>query len=128
MGLAEIIFATIVFIIIWFVVFKIKLMYDEKKPLTNIGNKIQEQDKKTFNIFGKRVKAGEVVGEEDLKELENYPEPQQQPERIFFSKFRKQKKEEEPKPEEPKPKIKVSKSHKKKVVKKAVKKATKKKK
>ena len=113
MGLAEIIFSTIIFIIIWFIVFKLMLMYDKKQPLKNIGNRIEEQDKKTFNIFGKRVKAGKVVEEEDEPEPENVDALSMAMEQDGITE-----------PKKPKPK----KSTKKKVVKKAVKKTTKKKK
>ena len=70
MVLAEIIFSTVGFIIFWLMVFKVALIYDEKKRLKDIGKKIEDQGKKTFNLFGKNVRAGEVVEDEDGEEEE----------------------------------------------------------
>ena len=111
MRLPKIIISTIVFIIIWFVFFKLKLMWDKKQPLRNIGKRIENQDQKTFNIFGKNVRAGEVVeekNEDEPEEIDPLTEAMKKDGMV-----------------EPKPKPK--KSTKKKVVKKAVKKTTKKK-
>ncbi len=82
MGLVEIIISTIAFIIMWFIVFTIILKYENKKLLDNIGRKLEAQDERTFNIFGKRVKAGEVVDEEgenlNLKPVETLEENPEQ--------------------------------------------------
>lgn len=52
-GLGEIIIAIISFCIIWFLIFKIRLMYDVKKILENIEEKIEKQ---TGNLFTQEAK------------------------------------------------------------------------
>ncbi len=104
MGAVEIVFSTIAFFVIWFLIFKFKLMYDEKKAIQNINKKLEDQDKKVFNIKGRKVQLGAI---EEVKESEA-TEP----------------KEEKPKPNSKKKvvkkatkkkatKIKISRSHKK---------------
>lgn len=46
-GIVELIFSIIIFCIIWVLIFKFKLILDEKRKLKNIDKKIEGQDIKT---------------------------------------------------------------------------------
>lgn len=52
-GALEIIFAAVMFCVIWFLIFKILLKVDKKKPLMNIEKKLEAQQEK--------IKTGELL-------------------------------------------------------------------
>jgi len=66
MGLLEITFSVLMFGVTWFAIFKLKLIYDNKKPLKNIEQKIEKQNKK-FVIDGKPI---DLIKELKLKTKE----------------------------------------------------------
>ena len=66
-GTLEIILSIIVFCIIWFVIFKLKLIYDEKKIRKNINKKIDNQKNKEFIIDGKKVKLSKEIQSKELQ-------------------------------------------------------------
>ena len=63
-GVAEIIFSLFMFCMLWFVIFKFKLMYDKKKKLKNIPEKIEKQNKRFFSD-GKEVNLKKELGLKD---------------------------------------------------------------
>ncbi len=65
-GILEIIFSIIVFCVIWFVIFKLKIYYNEKTIRKDIENKIDNQKNKEFFIDGKKVK----INKKTVKEIE----------------------------------------------------------
>lgn len=79
-GIAEIILAIISFSLIWFLIFRIKLKYNSKKPLKNIVEKIEKQENDYFGAkdnqdlkekLGLRKKDQEIKKEEvEKKEIE----------------------------------------------------------
>lgn len=50
-GITEIIFSGIIFCVIWFLIFKFKLIYDEKSKLRNINARLEKQDIKTPELL-----------------------------------------------------------------------------
>lgn len=78
-GLGEILLAIVSFSIIWFLIFKIKMMHDVKKILENIEEKIEKQ---TGNLFTKEAKQdlkgklgleeNQVKNVEEKKSIINY--------------------------------------------------------
>jgi len=46
-GIIEIAFSTVMFCVIWFLIFKFKLMISEKKRFKNMFERIEKQDVKT---------------------------------------------------------------------------------
>lgn len=50
-GAVEIIFSLMMFLIIWFIIFKLKLMLEEKKRLKNIDKKIEVQELKVSELI-----------------------------------------------------------------------------
>ena len=69
MGIVEIIFSIILFCIIWFIIFKVKLIYDEKMMKKNLIDNIKEQEDKEFIIDGKKIKISKKFNEEKPKEV-----------------------------------------------------------
>jgi len=85
-----IIFSIICFVIIWFVIFKIVLIYQKKNLFKNIPDKLEKQNKRFFNdgrevnfkeLLGKESEKEEVVEEvnEEPKETITNTEPQPEP-------------------------------------------------
>lgn len=64
--IALIIFSLICFVIMWFVIFKVILIYQKKSLFKNIPDKLEKQDKKFFND-GKEVNIKELLGKEEIK-------------------------------------------------------------
>lgn len=50
-GVTEIIFSIIIFCVIWFLVFKFKLLYDEKSKIRNINERLEKQDIKVPELL-----------------------------------------------------------------------------
>lgn len=61
--IAYILFSTVAFIIIWFVIFKVLIKFEKRNMLRGIGKKIEKQNNK-FIIGGKEV----IFKEEIIKE------------------------------------------------------------
>ena len=83
MTIATIILSTLAFFVIWWIILKTKLIYDEKTPLKNIDKRIEAQEKKEFNIYGKKVLGGEIISkdekEEESKKADPKPKPKTKP-------------------------------------------------
>ncbi len=62
-----IIFSVICFVIIWFVIFKVILIYQKKSLFKNITEKLEKQEKRIFND-GKEVNFKELLGKKEEKE------------------------------------------------------------
>lgn len=60
-GISEIIFAIIVFIALWFAIFKFILIYQSNNILKNIEEKIDKQNKRFF-MDGKEVDLKKQIG------------------------------------------------------------------
>lgn len=69
MGIVEIIVSVILFCIIWFIIFKIKLIYDEKMMNKNLIDKIEKQKDKGFIIDGKNAKIPKEFKEKNHEEV-----------------------------------------------------------
>lgn len=68
-GIFEVVFCLIAFFVIWYFVFKILLMYEEKKLLKNLNKSLEKQEGKKFVIEGRIVNMGkEEPGEEEVIE------------------------------------------------------------
>jgi len=70
-GITEIIFSFIIFCVIWFLVFKFKLIYDEKSKLRNINERLEKQDIKVpellLDIKGHNKEVANKIQEEKEK-------------------------------------------------------------
>jgi hypothetical protein len=65
----ELLFAIPIFILIWFIIFKVKLKYDKAKLLKDLPEKIRKQDKK-FYSDGKEIDLKKSLGlEVEKKEV-----------------------------------------------------------
>ena len=60
-GLGEIIFSLIMFMAIWFTIFKFVMIYQGRKKLKKLVEKIEKQDKEVF-IDGKKFDIKEALG------------------------------------------------------------------
>ena len=65
--IALILFSIICFVIIWFIVFKVILIYQKRNLFKNIPEKLEKQDKRFFND-GKEVNFKELLGREEKKQ------------------------------------------------------------
>ena len=103
----EILLSILVFCTIWFFIFKIKLLFDNKKILKDIANKIEKQNKRFF-IDGKEVN---LIKELKLQRVPKAPPGKEL--KLQTPKVPKAPKKQE-KPKKKKGRIKKSGSHKKK--------------
>jgi len=73
-GITEIIFSFIIFCVIWFLVFKFKLIYDEKSKIRNINERLEKQDIKVPELLadmkGHNTKIANKIQEEKQKKEE----------------------------------------------------------
>lgn len=60
-GVTEIIFSFIIFCVIWFLVFKFKLLYDEKSKIRNINERLEKQNIQVPELLSKMKGHSEEV-------------------------------------------------------------------
>ncbi len=105
--IALIIFSIFCFVIIWFVVFKVILIYQKRNLFKNIPEKLEKQDKRFFND-GKEVNFKELLGKEATKkevveEVKEEPIPKEPEETITDTEPQEEEPEEIIEPTEPQP-------------------------
>ena len=89
-GVIEIVFAVICFLIMWFFIFKLMLKIEVKKILKNMPNKLEEQEKKFF-VKGKEIDLKKTLGlqkveKEVVKEVEKVEKVEKTTEFVPLSK------------------------------------------
>ena len=93
-GITEIIFSGIIFCVIWFLIFKFKLIYDEKSKLRNINARLEKQDIKTPELLAELKGHSDSISkqlQEQKEKKEAELKQKKQDKKPFFKGFFKKK-------------------------------------
>jgi len=93
-GITEIIFSGIIFCVIWFLIFKFKLIYDEKSKLRNINARLEKQDLKAPELLAELKEHSDSRNKqlEEQKEKEEAKKQKKEDKKPgFFKRFSKKK-------------------------------------
>jgi len=88
-GLPEIIFSVIIFCVLWFIIFKFKLIYDEKSKLRNINARLEKQDFKAPELLADMKGHNELISKqiEEKERIEREKKENKPKKKLFNFKF-----------------------------------------